>query len=98
MEESVPGWREKEYLTPQDGDDIIYAITYASRGHDGWVCPHCNYKQSFKGRELSNKDCMELLFGEDPFQEYCYSCERPYYVKADTAIRFSSRTDTEFTY
>lgn len=66
LSKDLPGIHENRciiparFRPPRSWDDykdnpMLSAITTLTRSDDGWVCPHCGYKEILKGSEIGSQ-------------------------------------------
>lgn len=96
MAKTIPGWRHTEPSEDYKGSDFMQAISEAVRSHDGWVCPHCGYKEDLYNREMPTVSFNALVYEEETQKECCCKCGKNYYLKAHMTMKFYTCEDEEF--
>lgn len=97
MAKQMSGWRDpKEWDIDGKDSMILTAINLAIRSDDGWYCPHCNYKDTLRGSEISNEDYFSVMEEYDPVEVDCGNCGGKYYIKCSLTRRYYSCADKEF--
>ena len=96
MAKEVKGWRDPMPWDYKGDDAMLKGLSAMSQSDDGWVCPHCGYKDTMERYEMSNQEAMELVFGYDPVKLCCGGCYKEYFVQCYKRLTYTSCADEKF--
>jgi hypothetical protein len=96
MAKEVKGWRDPQSWDYSGGDVTVRAVSELCRSDDGWVCPHCETKETLEGAEMATQTVMNLIFSGESVREYCNYCGKEYFVRCYKRLTYMSCADEKF--